>query len=72
MNDRTSKEQLDALKPNESWRQHPAEPDLWIGDNGLLVNTAALAEREHYYHVTRIRAGDRPARRTGPEISAGF
>ena len=72
MNDQPTQQQLAALKPVETWRQHPAEPGLWIGEQGLLVNTAALVERERYYNVVRVPAGDRPAQDLGPEISAGF
>ena len=34
-------------KPTE-WRQLPSAPDLWEGDHGVLINTAALRERETF------------------------
>lgn len=43
-----------ALKPVETWRQLPSDPDLWHHHNGVIVNSAALAEREYFYTVIRI------------------
>ncbi len=43
-----------ALKPVETWRQLPGDPDLWHHHNGVIVNSAALAEREYFYTVIRI------------------
>lgn len=38
----------------EVWRQDTDNQDLWHGDNHLIVNTAALQEREAYYEIVRI------------------
>ncbi len=38
----------------ELWRQDPHDPDLWDGPHGLMVNSAALAEREFYHQVIRL------------------
>ena len=46
-----------ASKPSE-WRQLPGEPDLWQGEHGVLINTAALREREAFFEVTRVAATD--------------
>ncbi len=43
-------------RPTEQWRQLPGEPDLWQGDHGVLINTAALREREAFFEVTRVAA----------------
>lgn len=41
-------------KPAELWRQLTDEPDLWEGEHGVLINTAALLERETFSDVTRV------------------
>lgn len=38
----------------EVWHQDPAEQNLWVGENGLLVNTVALEERASYFEVVRV------------------
>ena len=38
----------------EIWHQDPFEKDLWINEDGLLVNTAALEERTTYFEVVRV------------------
>lgn len=38
----------------EIWHQDPVEKDLWINENGLLVNTAALEERANYFEVPEL------------------
>ncbi|CAN5810678.1 hypothetical protein BH24DEI2_BH24DEI2_11150 [soil metagenome] len=45
-----------AGKPTELWRQLPDEPNLWEGEHGVLINTAALRERETFLDVTRVAA----------------
>lgn len=72
MNDQPNRELLQALKPAEIWFRHPVESDLWIGENGVLINSAALIERETYYDVARLPAGERPASSLAPEIFAGL
>jgi hypothetical protein len=42
-------------KDPEVWCQDTDNADLWHGQHGVIVNTAALAEREFYYHVIRIK-----------------
>lgn len=42
------------LKHTEVWQQNPESPDFWHGPNGVIINTAALNEREFYYNVIRI------------------
>lgn len=38
----------------EVWYQLASNPTLWEGEGGLIVNTAALDEREAYFEVTRV------------------
>ena len=45
---------------HETWYQLASNPDLWEGNNSLLVNTAALQEREAYFEVTRVSNRARP------------
>ena len=40
----------------EIWYQDSLDNDLWHGEHGVLVNTAALNEREAYFQVSRIPA----------------
>ena len=47
---------------NEVWYQDTENHDLWSNDGGLLVNTAALDEREAYFDVTRVDANAGSAR----------
>jgi hypothetical protein len=47
------------LNPNktdisELWYQDPQDSNLWHGKHGVIINTAALNEREFYYSVVRI------------------
>gem|GEM_PF-4060356 len=51
-------QRLDDLKPLEVWRQDSGDPELWHHANGLIINTAALVERETYFNIVRIRATD--------------
>ena len=41
-------------KVSEVWYQDALEPGLWHNDKGLIVNTAALQERETFFEVTRV------------------
>ena len=41
-------------KVSEIWYQDALESDLWHNDKGLIVNTAALNERETFFEVTRV------------------
>ena len=41
-------------KVSEIWYQDALESDLWHNDKGLIVNTAALNEREAFFDVTRV------------------
>ena len=38
----------------EIWTQDIQDPDLWHGNYGVMVNTAALDEREVYFDITRV------------------
>jgi hypothetical protein len=42
------------LKATEVWYQDVEDSNLWYGEHGVMVNTAALAEREFYYEVIRV------------------
>jgi hypothetical protein len=42
------------VKATEVWYQDAEDSDLWFGEHGVIVNTAALAEREFYYEVIRV------------------
>ncbi len=42
------------LKITEVWYQDVEDSDLWFGEHGVMVNSAALDEREFYYDVTRV------------------
>ena len=44
------------IRPSEVWYQDTDSPDLWHGDHGVIVNTAALEERSFYFNVLRVRA----------------
>ena len=44
------------IKRHETWNQFASQPDLWETNSGLIVNTAALQEREAYFEVTRVPA----------------
>jgi hypothetical protein len=43
-------------RKQELWQQDPSEPDLWLGENGVLVNTAALEERAYYAEIVKVFA----------------
>ena len=43
-----------ALKDSEVWYQDREDRDYWHGEHGLIVNTAALNERDFYYAIVRI------------------
>jgi hypothetical protein len=51
----------DMLKEREIWYQDPVDNDLWHHESGLIVNTAALEERQAYYTIIRHRAQHVPA-----------
>lgn len=42
------------IRPSEVWYQDSENSDLWHGDHGVIVNTAALEERSFYYNVLRV------------------
>ena len=46
------------LKPTEVWQQDPVDADFWHGPDGIIVNTAALKEREFYFDVVRVEYYD--------------
>jgi hypothetical protein len=47
---------LNALKNTEVWYQDPEDGNLWHGTHGVIVNTAALLEREFFYNIERVAA----------------
>ncbi|MGL4611663.1 MAG: hypothetical protein ACRCYY_18625 [Trueperaceae bacterium] len=53
---------LDALKNKETWYQDLEDGNLWHGTHGVILNTAALIEREFFYNIQRVPA-QKPARR---------
>ena len=56
----------------EVWHQDPFEKDLWINENGLLVNTAALEERASYFEAAElIRVPVQPAPASDQELVGG-
>jgi hypothetical protein len=48
--------QLETLRPLELWKQDAGNTDLWHHAGGLIVNTAALDERQEYFNIVRIHA----------------
>jgi hypothetical protein len=42
------------LKVTEVWYQDVEDSNLWFGEHGVMVNTAALDEREFYFDVIRV------------------
>lgn len=42
-------------KPTEAWYQ--VEEDLWRGAKDVMLNTAALNEREAYFDIIRVTNG---------------
>lgn len=40
----------------EHWTQDASDPDLWHGPQGLIVNSAALAERRPFYTLLLHKA----------------
>jgi hypothetical protein len=53
---------LNALKKSEVWYQDLEDGNLWHGTHGVIVNTAALVEREFFYNITRVAAPGKPSR----------
>jgi hypothetical protein len=47
---------LSALKKTEVWYQDVEDGNLWHGTHGVIVNTAALVEREFFYNIERVSA----------------
>jgi len=45
-------------KPIEVWHQDSQQQDLWLFTNGIMVNSAALKERESYFDIVRIHNQD--------------
>ena len=48
--------QLETLRPLELWKQDVTDTDLWHHAGGLIVNKAALDERQGYFNIVRIHA----------------
>jgi len=53
----------------EIWNQDPFEKDLWMNEDGLLVNTAALEERTYYVEVVRVPVQPVPDRKPVDEYA---
>jgi hypothetical protein len=47
---------VNQLKNTEVWQQDPEDGNLWHGQHGVIVNTAALIEREFFYNIERVPA----------------
>ncbi|UCH25420.1 MAG: hypothetical protein JSV66_16040 [Trueperaceae bacterium] len=47
---------FETLRPLELWKQDATDTDLWHHPAGLIVNTAALDQREDYFNIVRIHA----------------
>jgi hypothetical protein len=58
---------LNALKKTEVWYQDLEDGNLWHGTHGVIVNTAALVEREFFYNIERVAA---PGKRGGSKRSS--
>jgi hypothetical protein len=56
-------ESLTNLKKTEVWYQDPEDGNLWHGTHGVIVNTAALTEREFFYNIQRVHTQVIPKRR---------
>lgn len=41
-------------KPIEVWQQDLQDHHLWHGENGVMVNEAALKDREFYFDIVRV------------------
>jgi hypothetical protein len=41
-------------KTSEVWYQDPENTDFWHGKHRVIVNTAALNEREFYFDIIRF------------------
>ena len=54
MNNSVPNNKPNPLKNSELWYQDPEDKNLWHGKHGVIINTAALNEREFYYTVVRI------------------
>ncbi len=55
-------DKLSSLKKTEVWYQDPEDGNLWHGTHGVIVNTAALVEREFFYNVERVTAPLKPGK----------
>ena len=42
----------------ETWMQDSTDRNFWHAKNGLMVNAAALKEREGFYEIERVYAED--------------
>ena len=45
-----------SFKLIETWYQDSTDKDLWHGENGLILNTSALEERNFYFEIDRLEA----------------
>jgi hypothetical protein len=49
------KDSAESNSKTEIWYQDVEELDLWFGEHGLMVNSAALQEREAFFDIIRVR-----------------
>ena len=42
------------FKTSEVWYQDLEDANMWHGKHGVIINTAALNEREFYFDIIRI------------------
>lgn len=52
----------------EIWHQNPFEKDLWAGENGLIINTAALRERASNFEIVEVPVQPTPVPDYGPVV----
>ena len=57
------------LKPTETWRQDTTDRDLWHHASGVIVNSAALDQREPYYTIIRVGAADSAYGQEQPDLN---
>jgi hypothetical protein len=63
---------LNELKNNEVWYQDPEDGNLWHGTHGVILNTAALLEREFFYNIKRVNAPVKPTRNKRVSIAVAY
>ena len=56
--DANQNERMFSMSPmiTELWQQDYQDQDLWHNEQGIMINTAALVEREAYFDIIRVPA----------------